>query len=72
MRKWTGREFEWIADHGFRFDEDGRILIPKSKWRTLVGTGRRLSDPTKKTLTIPSDHGLCLLTEGMHFEIIGG
>ena len=71
-RKFTGREQEWILDHGFRVDDQDMILIPRSKWLTLAGTGKRLSNSDLKTLTIPSDNGLCLLTEGMHFEIVGG
>lgn len=71
-RKFTGREQEWIFDHGFQVDERDMILIPKSKWWQLAGTGKRLSNPVLRTLTVPSDKGLCLLTEGMHFEIVGG
>lgn len=71
-KRWVGIEREWIYDHGFRIDDDGLILIPKSKWIRLQWTGTRLSNPSLKTLVIPSDFGTCLLTEGLHFRIIGG
>lgn len=73
MKKtWVGIEREWIFDHGLGIDEEGLILIPRSKWIRLQWTGTSLRNPSLKTLVISSDFGTCLLTEGQHFRIIGG
>ncbi len=69
---WKGRAQEWLFDHGFRLDDAGKVLIPKSKWFKLAGTDRSIRDPKVKTLCVPSDTGLMLLTEHKHFEIVGG
>ena len=72
MKKtWTGRELEWINDHGLKIDNNGIIQIPRAKWSRMQYTDKSLRHPGKRTLMIPSDFGLCLLTEDMHFEIIG-
>ena len=68
---WTGRELEWINDHGLKMDDNGIIQIPRAKWARMQYTDESLRHPGKHTLMIPSDFGCCLLTEGMHFEIIG-
>lgn len=67
---WTGRTQEWILDHGFQVDDRDMILIPRNKWNGLQWTDRSIRNPGKHTLCIPSDFGMCCLTEGMHFEII--
>lgn len=72
MKEWKGIEREWIYDHGFGIDDDGLILIPRSKWTRLQWTDTSLRNPSLKTLQIPTDFGTCLLTEGLHFRIIGG
>lgn len=71
-RVWTGREQEWILDHGIQINEDGMLVIPKSKWRKFQYTGRSLRNPAVRTLCIPSDFGLCLLFENQHFCIVEG
>lgn len=69
---WTGRTQEWILDHGFKTDENGKILIPKSQWKKLALTGTSMRNPQQKTLCIPADDGLNLIFEWMHFEIVRG
>ena len=71
-RVWTGREQEWILDHGIQINEGGMLVITKSKWRKLQYTGRSLRNPAVRTLCIPSDFGLCLLFENQHFCIVDG
>lgn len=68
--KWSGREQEWLLDHGLETDEDGRILIPEHKWSNLQYTDRSIFNRKLHTLMIPSDFGCCLITEGMHFIIL--
>ena len=70
--KWGGMALEWMLDHGFRTDENGVLLIPKSKWTSLAGKDTSLRNPKQKTLCIPEDNGLSLFFEGIHFRIING
>lgn len=72
MKKWTGREQEWILDHGIQINEDGKLVIPLSKWRRLQYTDRSVHNPEIRTMCIPSDHGMELLFENQHFYIVGG
>lgn len=72
MKKYTGRELEWILDHGIQVNEDGMLVIPKSKWRKLQWTDRSLRDPAIRTMCIPSDYGMTLLFENQHFYIVEG
>lgn len=69
IHTWSGREQEWIIDHGFRVDADGLLLIPAKAWYKLAGTGKSIREPNRRTITIPSDNGLCLLFENKHFKI---
>jgi len=70
--KWTGRAQEWMLDHGIHTDENGILLIPRSKWRKMSGTDTSLRNPQQKTICIPEDNGLSLFFEGIHFRITNG
>jgi len=69
---WTGRTQEWILDHGIQTNEDGKLVIPASKWHMLSFRNRSLRNPEVRTLCVPSDHGMTLLFENQHFYIVGG
>ena len=69
-KKWVGRELEYILDHGFKLDDDGRILIKESDWNNLSWRDTSINDPSKRTLMIPSDYGCELIIEGLHFVIV--
>lgn len=72
MMKWTGRSQEWLLDHGIHINEDGKLVIPLSKWRKLQYTDRSIRNPDVRTMCIPSDYGMTLLFENQHFYIVGG
>ena len=70
MMTWDDRQQEWIRVHDLRTDEAGRLMIPKYKWLGMQYTDRSIFNPAKHTLMVPSDMGCCLLTEGLHFNIV--
>jgi hypothetical protein len=69
---WTGRTQEWLLDHGIQINEDGKLVIPMSKWLSLAYTGRSIRNPEVRTMCVPSDWGSTLLFENQHFYIVGG
>lgn len=71
MDKWKrkGRDLEWMLDHGFRLAGDGLMEISKREFSKL-NYEQSILHPGKRTLKVPDDCGLELITEGIHFRVI--
>ena len=71
MDKWKreGRDREWMLDHGFRLAKDGLMEISKRQFSRL-DYDPSIRHPGKRTLMIPADFGIELITEGIHFRVI--
>ena len=65
---WDSRQKEFIFDHSGRIDENGIAHFHKSE-STRIRFGDSVRYPDKLTLVMPSDYGICLVYEGMHFVI---
>lgn len=62
-------EREYIFDHGWRINEDGRLQLTTKQAENEQYIGYSIRHNGQRTLMIPSVHGCCLLFEGEHFII---
>ena len=70
MKNWTKREIECAADHGWKFDKDGMLVLTQAQFADYAYHG--YSDISEaRTLVLPSESGVCLIFEGKHFIVRG-
>ena len=63
-------ERDFVLDRGWRIREDGMIILTHEQ-ALRADMGESIRHPGKRTLTLPSVHGLTLIFEGMHFLVEG-
>lgn len=61
-------EREYILNQGWKIRDDGMIILTAEQARK-ARLGQSIRHPGKRTLTLPSIHGLTLIFEGMHFIV---
>lgn len=66
-RLYSARECEYFADHGWRINADGMLTLTVKQAAKSASMSVRI--PGKRTLLVPTDTGLVLLIEGLHFII---
>lgn len=69
MKKWDARQTEYILDRGWKFDKDEKLILTEDQFKKDQYAGRSITNPEKRVLMLPSNHGCCLIFEGLHFIV---
>ena len=69
-KMWDAREKEYIFDHGWKINKEGKIELTRSQFNKCQYSGTSIRNPEIKTLMIPTTNGCALIFEHKHFEVI--
>ena len=70
MKMWDHIEQEFIFDHGWKINEQEKIILTRKQFNNYQYTGKSIKDNNVKTIMIPSKFGCCLIFENKHFVVM--